>query len=110
MDVTPVRAYAAPAASTPQSLLSVPHADTSLPATFAWLTKSVTSLRATESDTDAAARLPIPDIAPVLRHFQDVLNRLEPQADEGDLSGLTEEIEEWAEYRARASRPLIDED
>lgn len=110
MDVTPARAYAAPAVSTSQSLLSVPAADTSLPATFAWLIEPTTSLRATGSGTDTAARRSIPDIAPVLREFQDILDRLERQADEGDLTGLAEEIEEWAPYRARATQPLIDED
>jgi hypothetical protein len=110
MDVTSARAYAVPAVSTSQSLFSVPPADTSLQATFAWLTEPTAGLRATRSGTDAADRLPIPNVAPALRHFQGILNRLGPQTDEGDLSGLAEEIEEWAAYRARASQPLIDED
>ena len=108
MDVTPVRAYAAATVST--SLLRTSPADTSLPATFAWLIEPATTLSATGSDTDVANRQPIPDIAPVLRQFQDILDRLEPQVDEGDLSGLAEEIQEWAPYRARATQPLIDED
>ena len=110
MDATPVRAYAAPAVSTSQSLLSVPPADTSLPATFAWLIEPTTSLRAARSNINVTDWTPIPDIAPVLREFQDILDRLEPQGDEGDLSGLAEEIEEWAPYRARATGTLIDED
>jgi hypothetical protein len=105
MDVTPARAYAAATVTTSRSLLSVPPADMSLPATFAWLIEPATTLRATGTD-----RQPIPDIAPVLRQFQDILDRLEAQADEGDLSGLAEEIEEWAPYRDRAAQPLIDED
>jgi hypothetical protein len=110
MDVTPARAYAAPAVSTSRSLLRVPPADTSLPTSFAWLIEPTTTERATAPEADVTDRRPTPDVAPVLRHFQGVLNRLEPQADEGDLSGLAEEIEEWAAYRTRATQPLIDED
>jgi hypothetical protein len=110
MAATPARAYATPAATTSQSLLSAPSVDTSLPATFAWLAEPATSVRVTRSNIEVADARPLPDIAPVLREFQDILDRLEPQVDEGDLSGLAEEIGEWAPYRARAMRPLIDED
>ena len=110
MVATPVRAYAAPAASTSQSLLRVPPAGTSLPATFAWLTEPATSLWVARPDFDVDDSRPVPDIAPVLREFQDILDRLDPQVDEGDSSGLADEIREWAPYRARAMRPLSDED
>ena len=53
---------------------------------------------------------PIPDIAPVLRQFDSILDRLEPQTDEGDLSELSEEIADWADHRARATRPLVGDD
>lgn len=53
---------------------------------------------------------PVPDMTPVLNRFQAVLNRIGPQEDEGDLSGLSEEVADWAPYRAGATRPLIDDD
>ncbi len=53
---------------------------------------------------------PVPDAGPALLHFRSVLSRLEPQADEGDLAGLTEEIASWSSHRARATQPLVDDD
>jgi len=49
----------------------------------------------------------IPDIIPVLRRFQDVLDHLEPQEDKGDLTGLTQEIEDWAPLRRAATTVLL---
>lgn len=49
------------------------------------------------------------EIAPVLRSFQSVLDRLAPQSDEGDLAGLGDEITSWSEDRARATRHLLDD-
>ena len=45
---------------------------------------------------------------PALRHFQRVLDRLEPQSDEGDLDGLSEEVADWGPARARATRLLME--
>jgi len=45
----------------------------------------------------------------VLHRFQRVLDRLAPQADEGDLAGLSDEVASWARHRARATRPLVDD-
>lgn len=59
---------------------------------------------------DLLSGRPVPDIALVQRRFERLLDQLEPQADEGDLSGLTEEIADWADYRARATRPLVSDD
>jgi uncharacterized phage-associated protein len=53
---------------------------------------------------------PVPDMTPTLNRFQAVLNRIGPQEDEGDLSGLSKEVADWAPHRARATRPLIDDD
>ena len=53
---------------------------------------------------------PVPDVTPALRHFRSVLSRLEPQADEGDLAGLADEIADWSSHRTRATQPLIDDD
>jgi hypothetical protein len=52
---------------------------------------------------------PVPDILPVLRSFQSVLDRLTPQTDEGDLAGLGEEVASWSEERVRATRVLLDD-
>jgi uncharacterized phage-associated protein len=52
---------------------------------------------------------PVPEIAPVLASFREVLDRLGPQEDEGDLSSLGDEIAEWAPLRARATKRLVDE-
>lgn len=53
---------------------------------------------------------PVPAIAPVLHHFQGILDTLDPQADEGDVvAGLAEDIADWAPYRASATRRLVDE-
>ncbi|MBO0806369.1 MAG: DUF4065 domain-containing protein [Nocardiopsaceae bacterium] len=52
---------------------------------------------------------PVPDVAPALDHLQGILDTLERQDDEGDLAGLTEEIADWAPYRASATRRLVDE-
>jgi uncharacterized phage-associated protein len=53
---------------------------------------------------------PVPDITPVQRRFERILDQLEPQTDEGNLSDLSEEIADWAEHRARATRPLVGDD
>lgn len=53
---------------------------------------------------------PIPDMTPVLNQFQAVLNRIGPQEDEGDLSGLSAEVASWGPHRTCATRPLVDDD
>jgi uncharacterized phage-associated protein len=45
---------------------------------------------------------PVPRIAPVLAQFQEVLDGLGAQEDEGDISALSDEIADWAPLRARA--------
>lgn len=52
---------------------------------------------------------PVPDMAPVLEHFQGIIDKLEPQQNEGDISALPEEINGWRPYRVAATRRLIDE-
>jgi hypothetical protein len=52
---------------------------------------------------------PVPEIAPVLARFQEVLDELGPQEDEGDISGLSDEIADWASLRAKATKRLVDE-
>jgi uncharacterized phage-associated protein len=52
---------------------------------------------------------PVPEIAPVLARFQQVLDGLGAQEDEGDISGLTDEIVDWAPLRAKATKRLVDE-
>jgi uncharacterized phage-associated protein len=59
---------------------------------------------------DLLTGLPVPEIAPALAHFQAVLNKLDPQEDEGDPSALADEITDWSAERARATRRLIDND
>jgi uncharacterized phage-associated protein len=59
---------------------------------------------------DLLSGRPVPDIAPVQSRFERILDQLEPQTDEGDLTGLTEEIADWADHRARATRPLVGDD
>lgn len=49
----------------------------------------------------------VPDIAPALQRLSRVLNRLEPQSDEGDLAGLADEMNAWTEPRARATGLLL---
>lgn len=85
----------------------VPSADTSLSSVFAWVTAAVSSSPLAGPKELAAE--PVPDILPVLRSFQSVLDRLPPQADEGNLATLGEEVTRWSEDRARATRLLIDD-
>lgn len=85
----------------------VPGADTSLSAAFAWVAPAVSSAPLV-APTESAAE-PIPDILPVLRSFQGVLNRLPPQANEGDLANLGEEVSSWSGERVRATRVLLDD-
>lgn len=85
----------------------VPSADTSLSSAFAWVTAAVSSAPLAVP-TELPAE-PVPDILPVLRTFQGVLDRLTPQADEGDLAGLGEEVANWSEERVRATRVLLDD-
>jgi hypothetical protein len=79
-------------------------ADTSLRAQFAWLPAVSTA-----PVSSASAATPVPDVAPVLRRFQRILDRLGRQQDEGDIGALSEEIVSWAEDRARATRLLLDD-
>lgn len=96
------RAFATPGM---RPVFPVAAADTSLPATFAWMVGAVSSAPV------ANPRRPAPQISPVLQQLQYVLDRLEPQADEGDITGgLSDEIASWSEDRARATRPFIDDD
>ncbi len=50
---------------------------------------------------------PVPDISPSLRRLSAFLDRLDRQANEGDLGGLADEISSWADYRARATDLLL---
>ena len=75
-------------------------ANTALPATFAWLAGAVSSAPA------ANPRRPVPEIAPVLKRFQDILDHLTPGADEGDLSALADEVADWSSSRANATAPF----
>jgi len=59
--------------------------------------------------SDLDAPLPVPDMAPALRRFSIVLGQLDPQADEGDLAGLSDEVASWSADRARATQPLVDD-
>jgi hypothetical protein len=52
---------------------------------------------------------PVPDVAPVLERFQGILDTLEAQEDEGDISGLADEIAEWAPHRSAATQRLTDD-
>ena len=56
---------------------------------------------------DLLTNRPVPEIAPALAHFQAVLDNLIPQENEGDLSALVDEVEDWAPERARATRHLL---
>jgi uncharacterized phage-associated protein len=58
---------------------------------------------------DLLTSRPVPEIAPVLERFQGILDTLETQTDEGDISGLVDENADWAPYRAAATRRLTDE-
>ena len=86
--------------------MPVAGADTSLKARFAWLPALSTAPLAAQS---ASAANPVPDVAPTLHRFQRVLDRLERQQDEGDISALGEDIAEGAADRARATRLLLDD-
>ena len=59
---------------------------------------------------DLISGRPVPEVAPVLARFQDALNRLGSQEDEGDLSALADEVADWAPERARATRRLVEND
>jgi len=94
------RAFATPST---KPVFPVAAADTALPATFAWLAGAVSSAPI------ANPRLSVPDTAPVVQHFQEVLGRLKPQANEGDLSGLADEVAGWSAFRERATRLFTDD-
>lgn len=59
---------------------------------------------------DLLSGRPVPDLTSALHRFQGVLDRLEPQADEGDLEGLADDVASWAPERARATEPFLDDD
>lgn len=86
--------------------MPVAGADTSLKAQFAWLPAVST---APLVDPSVLAASPVADVAPALRRFQRVLDRLGRQQDEGDISALGEEIASWSEDRARATRLIVDD-
>ena len=104
IDRSDVQAYSAPKSG--RQAFPVPSADTSLSSVFAWVTAAVSSSPLAKPAEFAE---PVPDVLPILRSFQSVLDRLPHQADEGDLAGLGEEVTSWAEDRARATRVLIDD-
>lgn len=56
---------------------------------------------------DLLANQPVPDITQTLHLLSVVLDQIEPQADEGDLQGLADEIDSWADYRAAATDLLL---
>jgi hypothetical protein len=95
------------ATNTVRQAFPVARADTSLSAAFAWVAQPVSS--SPIADPDVYTAEPVPDIQPILRSFQSVLDRLPPQTDEGDLAGLGDEVVSWSEARARATRLLIDD-
>ena len=57
---------------------------------------------------DLLSGQPVPDVTSTLRRFQRVVNRLEPQTDEGDIeAGLSNEIADWASHRIRATSKIV---
>jgi hypothetical protein len=86
--------------------MPVAGADTSLTAQFAWLTAISTAPVVNPSTAVANVA---PDIAPALRRFQGVLDRLGRQQDEGDLGALSEDIASWSSDRVRATRLIVDD-
>lgn len=56
---------------------------------------------------DLLAGQPVPDVTQTLHRLSVVLDQIEPQADEGDLHGLADEIDSWAGYRAAATDSLL---
>lgn len=50
---------------------------------------------------------PIPDLTQTLRHFEDVLDRLPDQSDEGDLGQMLAEHRELATGRSRANTVIL---
>ena len=105
MDGVGVQAYTTTKSG--RQAFPVPSADTSLSSAFAWVTAPVSSAPlAVPTELSAES---VPDILPVLRSFQAVLDRLPSQSDEGDLAGLGEEVAGWSEERARATTVLLDD-
>ena len=98
--------FTSPATAQSTVLMPVAGADTSLRAQFAWLPAVSTASVADQSTLTANS---VPDIAPALRRFQRVLDRLGHQQDEGDIGGLSGDIAAWSEDRARATRLLVDD-
>jgi len=56
---------------------------------------------------DLLAGQPVPDITQTLHRLRAVLDQLEPQSDQGDLQGLADEIDYWADLRAAATDLLL---
>jgi hypothetical protein len=104
--MTPVDAASAWAVTAPsaQPVFPVATPDTSLPATFAWLTPPVSSSPGANPQHAPGLRA-----VPALRRLHGFLRRLEPQQDRGDLGALTEEIADWSADRARATRLFTDD-
>jgi hypothetical protein len=105
--MTGVEVQAYTTAKSGRQSFPVPSADTTLSSAFAWVAAAVSSAPLA-APTELAAE-PVPDILPVLRSFQGILNRLPAQADEGDLAGLGEEVSSWSGERLRATRVLLDD-
>lgn len=57
---------------------------------------------------DLVTGQPVPEIAPVLARFQEILDGLGRREDEGDITGLSDEIAGWESLRADATRRLED--
>lgn len=98
--------FTSPATAHTTLRMLVAGADTGLEAQFAWLAAVST---AAVPDRRALAANPVPDTSAALRRFQDVLDRLGRQQDEGDISALAEDVASWSPDRARATRRLVDD-
>lgn len=98
--------FTSPANAPSTVRMPVAGADTSLNAQFAWLAAVST---APASDQRALAVDPVPDTSAALRRFQSVLDRLDGQQDDGDISALVEDVSIWSSDRARATRRLLDD-
>jgi hypothetical protein len=109
-DPPAVRVSARLSAAIGQAVADYGHLDPSALLSLTFQTEPVIEARREGSigDTlDLLANQPVPDITQTLHLLSAVLDQIEPQADEGDLQGLADEIDSWAGYRAAATDLLL---